>query len=221
MSFIKLKTWIIQKSELLLGPVQKILPARFYLAGGCFGKVVRDLDIFPVDGEPEDFKLKEYGPLTLLGSTKNATTYRYFDQVIQACKYKHPSLESLVKSFDFAHIQVGAEISNQHGVITVERTYFTGEFVTSRVMGNSWYTGSSYPLSSLVRLMKYKTREEICRGQAISSVISIVADIVERGVKDYDDFKDQLDAVDLGLLPEQMKDIDFHPALRLYEMLRK
>ena len=53
-----------------------------------------------------------------------------------------------------------------------------------------------------------------------TAVINILANIIQRGFKDYDDFKDQLDAVDLGLLEEDYKDAkeDF---LKLFEMLNK
>ena len=54
----------------------------------------------------------------------------------------------------------------------------------------------------------------------IPAVINILTNIIKRGFNDYDDFKDQLDAVDLGLLEEDYKEAkeDFR---ELFEILNK
>ena len=49
--------------------------------------------------------------------------------------------------------------------------------------------------------------------------MNILGDIVERGFHDYQDFKDQLDAVDLGLLTEDFKQVDNADLMKLFELL--
>ena len=44
-------------------------------------------------------------------------------------------------------------------------------------------------------------------------MMDIVSDIVERGYKDYDDFKDQISAIDLALLDEN----ESNSAYKLFE----
>jgi chromosomal replication initiation ATPase DnaA len=38
-------------------------------------------------------------------------------------------------------------------------------------------------------------------------MLKIVHDIIERGFKGYEDFKDQLDAIDLGMVPDDIEQL--------------
>jgi len=211
--------FITRRAVKLVTPLRNVLPPRFHLAGGCFGPVVNDLDLFPVDFDKLAIEARD--DVTKVVETKNAETWKVFGKTVQLCSYRHQSLRSLVESFDFAHIQIGASVSITDGVVEVDDTYCSNLCQTARVMGDSFYTGSEYPLSSMVRLAKYFKRECISRGSMIESVIAIMADVAERGFEDYEDFKDQMDAVDLGLLPEAMNDIQLESCRRLFDGLTK
>lgn len=210
--------WIETKALRLVSDVAEVLPEQFYLAGGCFGKVARDLDIFPCSDE---FSMQKNDSMKLVCETKNARTYKYKGVVIQACNYRHDSLKKLLESFDFAHVQIGAGVSVKDKRATVFSTRCTKNYISAKAIGDSWYTGSDYPLSSLVRLGKYHSRGEVSKGKMIQSSIGILADIVERGFRGYDDFKDQLDAVDIGLLSEEMDEVSRSQLGRLFNLLEK
>ena len=180
---------------------------KFYVAGNSLNKSKpNDFDIYPVTecrfGVTLD-SAKKLG-CTILSETRNSTTIRLSSGVIiQLCDYYKPSLEELVKSFDYSHIQVGAELvvdEADFNSYSVEEVYFTEEYITSHVLETTWYTGSEYPISSLIRAFKYNKRENFSGNSYIVSVLNILNDIISRGVGNYDDFKDQLDAVDLQLL---------------------
>ena len=96
------------------------------------------------------------------------------------------------------NIQVGVHLVCVSGGLHVKQVYFSKNWVSAQLTRSTWFVGSEYPLSSLVRLMKYYARGNFERSTAISSVLAVVLAILKRGFKDYDDFKDQLDAVDLG-----------------------
>lgn len=208
------------RAAALVKPLKDVLPPRFYLAGGCFGKVVNDLDIFPVGDDVLTIEAKNR--VANVATTKNAETWLVYDQTVQLCRYRHASIEQLIESFDFAHIQCGVLVEIVSGEVQVTKTHVSEAFKTARVCGDSWYTGSCYPLSSLVRLSKYRRRGAIGRGSAIEATIGIVADIVERGFNNYEDFKDQLDAVDLGLVvADDLSEIELETCRRLFNLLNK
>jgi hypothetical protein len=198
----------------------------FYVAGGCLTKDVRDIDIFPIQQveQPLNYLNKHY----FVSRTRNAVTFNIDGQVIQICNYIHDSLRNLVDSFDFSHIQVGCKVAktrnNLQGFRTqwiVQEVYFTEDFLIAKALEDSKYTSSGYPLSSLVRILKYYKRDHISRGSAVWSIINILVDIIKRGFKDYEDFKDQLDAVDLGMLPDEIDKIETSKLAELFELLRK
>lgn len=60
----------------------------------------------------------------------------------------------------------------------------------------------SYPMSSLIRAFKYKERGNFGDGSYIACVFAILNQFLRRGFDSYDDFKDQLAAVDLAMLNE-------------------
>ena len=129
-------------------------------------------------------------------------TYKYFETTncvtieangvkIQLCKYTYPTMARLVESFDFAHVQIAYDIFTQ------DVTY-TEQAKEAFISRTTTFTGSEYPLSSLIRLNKYYERGYISGRGLIGEVLLIFKAILERGFEDYEDFKDQLNAIDLN-----------------------
>lgn len=221
----EIKKSYIRKLEKILYPVIDILPFNFYLAGGAFSKSVHDLDLFPTPKTKMDSWGETFEDVFFISQTKNAKTVRYKGKIIQFCNYKHKDLPTLVDSFDFAHIQIGFEISidivHKRKVINFDAFYFHEAYLIAKGINQTYYTGSEYPLSSLLRLLKYHKRGELSKSRSIIEAIKIVGDIADRGFKGYDDFKDQLDAVDLGLVPEELDGLDSKELVKLFTVLNK
>jgi hypothetical protein len=182
----------------------------FRVAGGCFmDGVPNDYDVYPADGVSFDSRRIRNNAKSLQGEvvceTRNAITVKVHGKVIQFCKYYKTTLRELVESFDFFHCQVGVEyrtVENDGSFKTpvIESVEWTDSWAEYRITGRSTYTGSEYPLSSLIRLNKYVKRD-IIKGKSYTvEALKILADIIRRGYIDYPDFKNQLDAVDLMLL---------------------
>lgn len=212
-----------KRAERILEDLAKyadISTATFYIAGNALNNTARktDIDLFPIDEKNFDEMELIFKPWQV-AFTKNAGTYILKDLTVQVCRYFHINLDNLIYSFDYSHIQVGAKIRDNK----VQEIRWSTAYLESRIIGNSEYVGSKYPLSSLIRAVKYKEYKEISKGQMIIAIIFALADVVERGFKDYDDFKDQLDAVDLGLLPEDFEEFkgQENKLTKLFEMLRK
>jgi hypothetical protein len=55
-------------------------------------------------------------------------------------------------------------------------------------------------------MFKYAKRGDFAGNSHIFSVLKVLGDIVHRGFDDFDDFKNQLDAVDLGLVTDSQND---------------
>lgn len=191
-------------------------PFRCIVAGGCLAAShVNDVDLFPV-GSVEIPPL----PLVKLSTSRNATTYGAEPWPIQVCSYRHETVETLIESFDFAHVQAGAELLLGGDDARVVRVAFTQAFVESNAAHTSWFTGSAYPLSSLIRAGKYYP-DRMPRAAYVRSVINAIAATVGRGFKDWEDFKDQIDAVDLGLLNDEQKEVGAADLQALFDLLRK
>ena len=185
-----------------------------YIAGNSLNRAnPNDIDLFPI--RPEDFKTLPTDK-RLICATPNALTYKLGDTAVQFCNFYHPSLIGLVDSFDFAHVQVGARVNLQDK--TVGEVYYSDKWITAHCTGSTFYTGSDFPLSSLIRINKYIKREEFSGRGYIPSVINILSSIVERGFTNYADFKAQLDAVDLGLVDADLVGCNL---MKLFELLRK
>lgn len=177
----------------------------FILAGGavCGGKV-SDFDLYAVEGhefDREAIALKARGlGMKILAKTRNALTVELPNQqVVQFCRYRRPSLKDLVKSFDFTHIQAGITFPGYGRVPGSGDAYCTEGFIAAALTGSTKYVGSEYPFSSIVRVGKYLARGRLTRVGAAKAVARALADFLRRGFKDYADFKDQLDAIDLCL----------------------
>lgn len=172
-----------------------------YIAGNSLNRETpNDYDLFQIGDE----EIKT-GDLKVLFSSKNARTVSGNGNTIQICHYMKKNLKELVKSFDFSHIQVGAALMRDlDGKMKVEKIYYTEDYIQAKLSESSEFTGSDYPLSSLIRLFKYVKRGNFSGKSYMWETLNILEAIVTRGFDGYADFKDQLDAVDLGLLPEEL-----------------
>lgn len=178
----------------------------FYIAGNSLNSMEpNDYDIFKVSSDMSfDVDNKE-----VITSTKNAITIKTkFGKILQFCNYYHNSLKELVDSFDFAHIKLGAKVKFIDGGFTqedyyeIEELYISEDYLVARGVESTFYTGSKYPISSLMRLIKYQKRGDFAGKSYTVDVLKILGDIISLKLKDYSDFKDQMAAVDLGLLEE-------------------
>lgn len=175
-----------------------------YVGGNSLNRLTpNDYDLFPFgDSNIETGNLEE------LFESKNAKTVSGNGFTIQICNYRKNNLKELVDSFDFAHIQIGAVIiRSSKGNVSIEQLYYSPAYTTSKITESTFFTGSDYPLSSLMRMFKYKDRGDFAGKSFMFEALSVLAAITKRGFSSYDDFKDQLDAVDLGLLPEDFKNV--------------
>ena len=223
----KIREEIINRVNARLGKVpeeicdylSKYMPGGLmYVAGGfCNPGVPNDMDIYPINDKMATFNTmarSEDNGFSFCydsGDEKNTLSFSYRRKIYQICRYIKPSLKDLVDSFDFAHIQVGCLVDVGYP-LRVKDVYFTDDYVVSRTIGRSYYTGTEYPLSSLIRAFKYASRDELGNRKDISNtVLSILSDIIDRGYSSYDDFKDQLASIDLLL----KKDID-EPVLKKF-----
>lgn len=184
----------------------------YYVAGSsCSTGPVNDFDLYPAD-EPWDFaSLKNKAnkmQLAIAHESKRTLTVIINGKPVQFCNYRQPSLIALIESFDFAHVQIGVTVrmdydDDVYSWSRIQDVAYTIAYEHAMILDNTRYEGSAYPLSSLCRLPKY-----IQRGAYTNKidwrkdVLKILSSIIERGFKDYDDFKDQLEAIDLGLLEE-------------------
>lgn len=192
-----------------------------YIAGNCLNDgLINDIDIFPVN--ENDFDNISYKTLNIITTTKNAITIdnRPYP-AIQLCRYHHKSLTRLIESFDFAHVQIGIHcIFEDTKLKEIDKVIYTDNYIVSKMTNNTWFTGSEYPLSSLLRLTKYVNQGAYDGRGYIVDVINILTDIILRGWKDFPDFKDQLDAVDIGLLPDDIQELSKDDTLTtLFELL--
>jgi len=197
----------------------------FYLAGNALNVgLPNDLDLFPADNKNDFKKQWEATGVNVTSTTPNATTIKASGQVLQLCNYWHPSLKELVESFDFAHVKIGAEVTVEGMRISVNDIYMSPDFVIAKTTGKTFFTGSDYPLSSLMRLFKYHKRGDHVLGhQYIFEAINILSAIIDRGFSNYEDYKKQLDAVDLGLLPDEMEEFKNKQSClwKLFDLLEK
>lgn len=207
----------------LFFPLAKILGenAKYYVCGNsCNAATPNDYDIYSVD-KPFNFdvlkchiNIKGYD-IKVICETKNALTVSIDGIVVQFCSYYKGSLEELVESFDYAHIQIGIKVVSDwqlydsdifyaYSSSHIEQIYVSSAYIESHILGTTWFTGSEYPLSSLIRHAKYNSRGNFAaKTESTAAIIQILTAILQRGFRSYEDFKDQLAAVDLLLLSEE------------------
>ena len=182
---------------------------QFYVAGSCLrAEPANDIDLFPVNkGDFSNIHKKLQESERSYYKTKNALTVKFDGVTYQFCDYYHESIEELVDSFDFAHVQIGCKVSNFLDEFTYS-VYMSDAFKESQILQRTWFTGSEYPLSSLMRLPKYRDRGYYQQNSYKVEILRILSAVMNRGFHNYGDFKDQLDAVDLGLLDLELQEAD-------------
>ena len=137
------------------------------------------------------------GPHRILYESANARTVKHDDDTYQYCAYQKP-FHKLIESFDYAHVQVGAKLNLK--THKIDEVYFTDAYLNYLLTGKTCFTGSEFPLSSLLRAEKYKRYEVLSSSEFRECVLVALGDVIQRGFVDYEDFKRQIQAVDLLLL---------------------
>ena len=193
----------------------------YFVAGNsCNTAAPHDFDIYPW-GDKFDFneiksRIESVGGYVVI-ETRNALTVNIGGKIIQFCNYWKSDLISLIESFDFAHIQIGVAVSIEwrpgegpddrggYDYSAIEYVEYTDNWQRAHMLETTWYTGSDYPLSSLLRTVKYFQRGAYAnKFEYKKDILNILNGIISRGYKDYADYKDQLAAIDLLLLePEE------------------
>lgn len=185
---------------------------KFIIAGNsCNEELPNDLDLYFISDETILDKLygymgEKFSDVNLY-ITKNAISFTFDGTRIQCCKYSKQTLQQLVESFDFAHIQIGVLVDIIDTCGIVSEVYYTPEWLESRVLRKTEYTGSEYPLSSLIRAHKYAERGWLSNSNYRKTICEILTSLISRGFHDYEDFKDQMLAVDLMELSGDESDI--------------
>ena len=194
----------------------------YFVAGNsCNAAAPHDFDLYPWYNNAFDFegiksRIESVGGYVII-ETRNALTVNIGGKTIQFCNYWKPDLISLIESFDFAHIQIGVAVTiewrpgdfeNDIGgymCSTIKFVEYTDNWQRAHMLETTWYTGSDYPLSSLLRTVKYFQRGAYAnKFEYKKDIINILNNIISRGYNDYKDYKDQLAAIDLLLLePEE------------------
>ena len=152
---------------------------------------INDIDVFFYNSRDYGNAVDAICTVYKYFETPNCVTIKTNNVKVQLCKYNYPTMRQLVESFDFAHVQIAYDIFSQ------DITY-TEQAKAAFISHTTTFTGSEYPLSSLIRISKYYERGMIQGRGLIGEVLLIFKAIVERGFKDYEDFKDQLNAIDLN-----------------------
>lgn len=211
---------------------------KIWIAGNSLNEGdVHDVDVFfPLNGhgigawndEPimldslassmDDFNndyADKMGEAKILYESKNAITVDFGGTKYQFCMYQKDSAQELVKSFDFSHIQIATEIDfeedGEENQPQVSDVVYTDDYVEAKITGQSKYNGTDYPLGSLFRAEKYMRYGQLTRSEYKKSVVKALTDVIRRGYKDYNDFKDSIGAIDLMLF-----DLDTSNALWNY-----
>lgn len=175
-----------------------------------------DFDIYPDNGTFDFKTIKKRVPsfdrAYIVCETRNALTINLDGYVLQFCNYSKKTVQQLIESFDFAHIQIGAvvhicwepgdtEDGGGYKNSFIQSVWTTEDYRSAHIIGTTWYTGSDYPLSSLIRCIKYAQRGTYANKHEYKvDVLKILGDIINRGYDNYADYKDQLSAIDLMLL---------------------
>ena len=149
------------------------------------------------DKNPLDWCVGQGGAHTVLFESPNARTVKHNDTVYQFCAIKN-SFHGLINSFDYAHVQVGVKVDLVNKCVS--EVYFTDAYVEYVITGKTKFTGSEYPLSSLIRAEKYKKYGILSSSDYKVSVFNALGDVIKRGFEDYKDFKKQIESIDLLLL---------------------
>lgn len=215
-SSISEKIWIAGNS-LNAGECHDIdvfFPKKGYGLGGWSEEEI-DLDGIEscIDEYNSEFSDK-MGKCEILHTSQNAITAEFKGVKYQFCKYQKETISELVESFDYAHIQIGCvvdfEEDGEENEPKVDEVYYTDAYLEALLTHKTWYVGSDYPLGSIFRAEKYKRYGEMHSGEYKKSVVKALTDLIRRGYKDYQDFKDSIGAIDLLLFDRSTSDCLFH-----------
>lgn len=199
--------------------VADILGQPFVLAGGAMRTALpRDYDIFgydrPIDLSEVEWRCRERIDIVVLATTDNAVTVDCKGQTIQFCRHFKPTALGLVGSFDFSHVQAGVVFDGEGRIANVA---YTNAFEDVELHHETpRYTGSEYPLSSLARLVKFKSRGDFLPGgddYFVAQIMAVFRDIVKRGFTDEDDFCTQCAAISSSF--------EYVNPTELYDLLKK
>lgn len=189
----------------------------YFVAGNsCNASAPHDFDLYPWCNNEFDFegiksRIESVGGYVII-ETRNALTVNIGGKIIQFCNYWKPDLINLIESFDFAHIQIGVAVNIEWGPdgyehSAIEYVEYTDNWQRAHMLETTWYTGSDYPLSSLLRTVKYFQRGAYAnKFEYKKDVLNILNSIISRGYEDYQDYKDKLAAIDLLLLEPEEKE---------------
>lgn len=205
------------RSRICLSQILKITEVSYVVAGGaCLAEEPHDYDVYAAN---KDHPFTLYSIIdraknegwTFLAETRNSVTLKDKDgKVFQFCAYAKEDAKALIASFDFAHCQVGVVVSDgDFGDGVSLQTYFTEDFLKAMATQRTFYVGSEYPLASLMRIVKHAKRGLYGPGDRahMGDMLRIFGNILSRGYRDFDDFKDQLDAVDLAYADKAASDV--------------
>lgn len=182
----------------------------FYLAGGALMKEKpNDYDLYPagIQFDIEEIKraVANRSRMKVLCETGNALTVLIDDQTVQFCSFFKNSLEELCDAFDFAHCQAGALFvpgEGDDGQIShylVDRVYASVNWIRAKLQESTFYTGSEFPLGALLRVFKYANRGLFTGKSYYDSVFTCLEELMDRGFRNRDDFRKQLESIDLGI----------------------
>lgn len=185
-----------------------------YICGNsCNAAKPNDYDVYLTAEEVAEFrhkKLEDLKDIEVAAKTKNSITFIFKEStVIQVCTYNKPSLQELINSFDFSYCRVGVTVTidPETDWLKIEEVAITDEYIQYLASGVTEYIASEYPMSSMIRVVKINEKGMFNGRSYIRSILTILNDIMKRGVENYQDFKDQLDAVDLGVAPEDLQEM--------------
>lgn len=173
-------------------------------SGGCIAtNQINDVDVY-IDSKSFLLVYEQLTSNKVQGKlTNNALSVTTKEgRRVQFCRYWKDTLEELVDSFDFAHIQAGVEFMRETLGFTLKKVYLSENKKIAGAIGESFFVGSEYPLSSLLRVEKYQERGVISKNNSKREMLKILIAVIERGFIDYEDFKRQLDAIDLQYMVE-------------------
>ena len=192
--------------------VLKILDGkRIFLAGGALMPgAPNDYDLYPGDGQPFNHVgirhvISNNPKARIVCETGNALTVRIDDQTVQFCSFMKTSLQDLCDSFDFAHCQAGVTFEafrdedDGTSCYRITDVYASENWVQAKLQESTFYTGSEYPLGALLRVLKYEKRGLFIGKSWMDSVFHVLRDLMNRGFRDRDDFRRQLESIDLGI----------------------
>lgn len=189
--------------KMLPDDIKEVLVANHAIFAGSAmipGHAVNDIDVFFYNSKDYDKAVDALSSMYKSFETVNCVTITSVVKV-QLCKYIYLTRQLLIESFDFAHVQIAYDIFSQ-------KVAYTEQAKDAFVSHTTTFTGSEYPLSSLIRLSKYYNRGMIPGRGLIGEVLLILKAILERGFEDYEDFKDQLNAIDLQFFDTEGGDND-------------